>query len=130
MCVHCVSERRLCLRGTLSILEPLYDCECVNTRAATSRGCGDYTSCHCVLASISTQEAGDNGSTSLDSELLRPPPHPQPSMTPRPGPGGVTTFLPLGWAGQAPGPTHPDLVPPTHLQRKLSTHTLLPQGSH
>lgn len=74
--------------------------------------------------------AGDNGSTSLDRELLRPPPHPQPSVAPRPGPGGVTTFLPLGWAGQAPGPTHPDLVPLTHLQRKLSTHTILPQGSH
>lgn len=43
-------------------------CVCVCSCAAFSWGCSDHSLRHCVLASVSTHEAGENGSMSLQSE--------------------------------------------------------------
>lgn len=57
--------------GPLPISEPL--CKCVHTYATSSWGHSDYYSYPCVLAGISTPEAGNNGDMSLNRDLLWSP---------------------------------------------------------
>lgn len=102
-----ISECSLWLRGECVCVAvghcPYFNpciCECVHTGAPSHRAA--MTTCPCLLSSVPTQEAGDNGCISLHSELLLPPPHPALC--------GSQIWAGLGWAGRIPWPTHPDLV--------------------
>lgn len=86
--------------GPLPISEPL--CECVHALCHTtsSWGYSDYYSYPRVLAGIFTPEAANNSNTSLKRPPLVPHLMPVPHGLPDLGQQGVTTHLPLVWAGR------------------------------
>lgn len=108
-----ISECSLWLRGECVCVAvghcPYFNpciCECVHTGAPSHRAA--MTTCPCLLSSVPTQEAGDNGCISLHSELLLPPPHPALC--------GSQTWAGLGWEDPRAHSPRPSAA---HEQRNL-----------